>query len=122
MSIAITPPPVAGPPHAAASSRRTAPLAHARDHLRALPRPQDAPALPPVVSAGLTVPTLAGPRDYANFDHAASTPALVSVKQAVDTALRTYSSVHRGNGYASKVTSAWYEQAREEVRAFVGAR
>jgi selenocysteine lyase/cysteine desulfurase len=30
--------------------------------------------------------------------------------------------VHRGNGYASRVTSGWYEEAREEVRAFVGAR
>jgi selenocysteine lyase/cysteine desulfurase len=117
MSIATTPPPVTGPVH-----RRTAPLAHARDHLRAVPLPAGTPSLPPVVSADLTVPTLNGPVDYANFDHAASTPALVSVKQAVDTALRTYSSVHRGNGYASRVTSSWYEQAREEVRAFVGAR
>ena len=60
--------------------------------------------------------------DYANFDHAASTPALESVKAAVDVALRTYSSVHRGAGYASKVTSGWYEEARAEVGAFVGAR
>jgi cysteine sulfinate desulfinase/cysteine desulfurase-like protein len=60
--------------------------------------------------------------EYANLDHAASTPSLVSVKAAVDTALETYSSVHRGNGYASRVTSAWYEQARVEVAQFVGAR
>lgn len=143
MSIASTPPttPESTPERA---FRRTAPLAHAREntreHLRAVP-PLTAPAtvplareavqdavepvtvdLPAVVSAGLVVPTLNGPVDYANFDHAASTPALVSVKAAVDSALRTYSSVHRGNGYASKVTSAWYEQAREEVATFVGAR
>jgi selenocysteine lyase/cysteine desulfurase len=60
--------------------------------------------------------------DYANFDHAASTPALESVKAAVDTALRTYSSVHRGNGYASRITSGWYEEARAQVHSFVGAR
>jgi selenocysteine lyase/cysteine desulfurase len=60
--------------------------------------------------------------DYANFDHAASTPALESVKAAVDTALRTYSSVHRGNGYASQITSGWYEEARAQVHSFVGAR
>ena len=121
MSIASTPP---------TPFRRTAPLAHARalgadghrDHLRAVPAPGTAPALPPVVSEALAVPTLHGTVDYANFDHAASTPALVGVKRAVDTALRTYSSVHRGNGYASRVTSAWYEQARDEVRTFVGAR
>ena len=59
---------------------------------------------------------------YANLDHAASTPALETVKAAVDRALETYSSVHRGAGFASRLTSAWYEQAREEVAAFVGAR
>lgn len=89
--------------------------------------PQEAPAahpigLPTVVGTGLRVPTLTGEVDYANLDHAASTPALTAVKAAVDTALLTYSSVHRGNGYASRITSAWYEQAREEVARFVGAR
>jgi selenocysteine lyase/cysteine desulfurase len=78
--------------------------------------------LPAVLGAGLRVPTLTGEAEYANLDHAASTPALVSVKAAVDTALQTYSSVHRGNGYASRVTSAWYEEARHEVARFVGAR
>ncbi|MGZ6827653.1 MAG: aminotransferase class V-fold PLP-dependent enzyme [Mycobacteriales bacterium] len=124
MSIASTPPP---------ALRHTAPLAQARDHLRAVPplRPDAAPsapsvaavpAVPAVVTAALPVPTLGGVVDYANFDHAASTPALVSVAQAVESTLRTYSSVHRGNGYASRVTSAWYEQARAEVAEFVGAR
>lgn len=78
--------------------------------------------VPAVVGSDLVVPTVHGPVVYANLDHAASTPALVAVKAAVDTALETYSSVHRGNGYASTVTSAWYEQAREEVASFVGAR
>ncbi len=78
--------------------------------------------LPTVVGAGLTVPTLAGPTPYANLDHAASTPALTVVRDAVDRALETYSSVHRGAGYASRLTSAWYEQARAEVGRFVGVR
>lgn len=91
-------------------------------------RPQHAPAVPPdaglpaVVGADLRVPTLSGTTTYANLDHAASTPALVRVKQAVDRALETYASVHRGAGYASRLTSAWYEQARDEVGRFVGAR
>ena len=95
-----------------------------RRHLRPVPGGAVEPAeLPAVVSADLGVPTLHRTVvDYANLDHAASTPALVSVKRAVDTALRTYSSVHRGNGYASRVTSRWYEDARQEVRRFVGAR
>jgi selenocysteine lyase/cysteine desulfurase len=118
MSIASTTPP---------AFRRSAPLAHARvqSHLRPVPDPGslgEVGPLPAVVSESLLVPTVDGAVDYANFDHAASTPALVSVKKAVDTALRTYSSVHRGNGWASRVTSAWYEQARAEVRSFVGAR
>jgi selenocysteine lyase/cysteine desulfurase len=96
-----------------------------RDHLRSVPTPITAGPipLPRTVSENLGVPTLHRTVvDYANFDHAASTPALESVKVAVDLALRTYSSVHRGNGYASRITSGWYEQARAEVHTFVGAR
>jgi selenocysteine lyase/cysteine desulfurase len=131
VSIATTPP---TPPTralrattpGATAPRDSAPLTQARHHLRPVPDAVPAPqgevrTLPAVVSESLVVPTLTGAVPYANFDHAASTPALASVKQAVDTALRTYSSVHRGNGWASRVTSAWYEQAREEVRVFVGA-
>jgi len=96
-----------------------------RDHPRATP-PQAPTAFdgpPRTVSDDLGVPTLHRTVvAYANFDHAASTPALASVKIAVDTALRTYSSVHRGNGYASRITSGWYEDARAQVHGFVGAR
>ena len=103
--------------------------------VRSVPRPDDASggsrrsgpvttptALPAVVGADLVAPTLRGARTYANLDHAASTPALVAVRDAVDAVLSTYSSVHRGNGFASRVTSDWYEQARAEVARFVGAR
>lgn len=96
-----------------------------RDHLYAVPTltPTGFLSPPRTVSADLGVPTLHRTVvDYANFDHAASTPALESVKAAVDTALRTYSSVHRGNGYASRITSGWYEEARSQVHGFVGAR
>ena len=117
MSITTTPP--STPTRAL---RATTPRAHLRPVPDAEPgRLGETGALPAVVSRSLVVPTLTGAVRYANFDHAASAPALVSVKEAVDTALRTYSSVHRGKGWASRVTSAWYEQAREEVRAFVGA-
>jgi selenocysteine lyase/cysteine desulfurase len=96
-----------------------------RDHLRAVPTPTATTFVSPprTVSENLGVPTLHRTVvDYANFDHAASTPALESVKAAVDIALRTYSSVHRGNGYASRITSGWYEEARTQVHGFVGAR
>ena len=96
-----------------------------RDHLRAVPTRRATAFIhpPKTVAEDLGVPTLHRTVvDYANFDHAASTPALESVKVAVDIALRTYSSVHRGNGYASRITSGWYEEARTQVHDFVGAR
>jgi len=104
---------------------RTATRTPSRDHLRAVPTRTTTAFLgvPRTVSENLGVPTLHRTVvDYANFDHAASTPALESVKTAVDVALRTYSSVHRGSGYASRVTSGWYEEARAQVHEFVGAR
>jgi selenocysteine lyase/cysteine desulfurase len=100
-------------------------LAPAQEHLRAAPTPARTARtdLPKTVSDNLGVATLHRTVvDYANLDHAASTPALQSVKDAIDIALRTYSSVHRGNGYASQITSGWYEEARAQVHAFVGAR
>lgn len=79
--------------------------------------------LPRTVSHELGVPTVHRTvTDYANFDHAATTPALECVAQAVEQVQRRYGSVHRGAGYASRVTTGWFEQAREEVARFVGAR
>jgi len=80
-------------------------------------------ATPPVVGADLTVPLADGTTvSYANLDHAASAPALESVRAAVDATLRTYASVHRGAGWASRISTELHEQARSEVAAFVGAR
>lgn len=77
----------------------------------------------PAVVRPEPVPVLGGGTvEYANLDHAASTPALERVVRAVEAATRTYSSVHRGTGWLSRVTSAHYEAAREEVARFVGAR
>ncbi len=108
-----------------------APTFHRRPRLRAVPdavahrhlgAPNPARDLPAVVRPDL-VPTLSGDLvDYANLDHAASTPAFQRVARAVETATRTYSSVHRGTGWLSRVTSAHYEAARDEVARFVGAR
>jgi selenocysteine lyase/cysteine desulfurase len=79
--------------------------------------------LPTTVGADLLVPLADGRvTDYANLDHGASAPCLEAVRRAVDAALPSYASVHRGNGYASRITTQWYEQARAEVHSFVGAR
>ncbi|WP_433022099.1 aminotransferase class V-fold PLP-dependent enzyme [Kribbella sp. CA-294648] len=80
-------------------------------------------SVPATVANDLLVPLADGRvTDYANFDHGASAPCLESVRAAVEAALPSYASVHRGNGYASRITTQWYERARAEVHAFVGAR
>ncbi|MGQ0841041.1 aminotransferase class V-fold PLP-dependent enzyme [Actinokineospora sp.] len=79
--------------------------------------------VPPVVGARLAVPLVDGRRvTYANLDHAASAPCLEAVRDAVDELLPWYASVHRGAGFASQVCTRVYDQARDTVRAFVGAR
>ena len=79
--------------------------------------------IPATVGSDLLVPLADGRvTDYANFDHGASAPCLESVRATVEQALPSYSSVHRGNGYASRITTQWYERARQEVHTFVGAR
>jgi selenocysteine lyase/cysteine desulfurase len=80
-------------------------------------------SIPATVASDLLVPLADGRvTDYANFDHGASAPCLESVRAAVEAALPSYASVHRGNGYASRITTQWYERARAEVHGFVGAR
>ncbi|TWP50280.1 aminotransferase class V-fold PLP-dependent enzyme [Lentzea tibetensis] len=79
--------------------------------------------VPAVVGADLRVPLVTGERvTYANLDHAASAPCLEQVRDAVDELLPWYASVHRGAGFASQVSTRVYEQARDKVRRFVGAR
>lgn len=86
-------------------------------------RPADWPELPALATSSLRVPVAGGGHvDYVNADHGASTPALRLVEEAVARAGATYSSVHRGQGWASQVTSAHYEAARAEIGRFVGAR
>lgn len=58
---------------------------------------------------------------YANLDNTASTPALRVVRDKVDDFLEWYSSVHRGSGYKSRVSTEAYEDARRIVGGFVGA-
>lgn len=69
----------------------------------------------------VTVPTLTGTRQYINLDNAASTPAFISVLQTVNNFTPWYSSVHRGNGIKSRLSTQAYERAREVIADFVGA-
>jgi selenocysteine lyase/cysteine desulfurase len=75
-----------------------------------------------LVGIDLSVPTLDGScRRYINLDNAASTPPLVSVQKTVNRFMEVYSSVHRGTGYKSQVSTHAYEAARRVVLEFVGA-
>lgn len=76
-----------------------------------------------VSGADLQVPLVDGTScTYANFDYAASAPALAEVTARIAELLPYYSSVHRGAGYASRVCTAAYEKARVTVSDFVGAQ
>jgi selenocysteine lyase/cysteine desulfurase len=80
-----------------------------------------APALRLVVEDQL-VPTVdGGRRPSINLDHAASTPALAAVHEAVERFVPWYSSIHRGAGYRSQVASRASEGARAAVADFVDA-
>ncbi len=68
------------------------------------------------------IPLLSGDcRCYVNLDNAASTPPLKAVQQAVDDFLVYYSSVHRGTGFKSQLSTHAYEQSRQIVLEFLGA-
>src|SRR5260370_38021241 len=82
------------------------------------------PPLPPLVGRDLEVPLAAGgpPRRYVNLDNAASTPPMEPVVEAITAILPWYSSVHRGTGFTSQVSTRAFETARGVVARFVGAR
>ena len=78
---------------------------------------------PLLLGADLEVPCVDGrSRRYVNLDYAASTPVMASVWEAVEAFVPWYSSVHRGTGFKSQISTALFEEARVAVGAFVGAR
>ncbi len=82
--------------------------------------PADAP-LAVLTGAGWPVPCADGvKRPYRDLDCAASTPAMEVVTGAVADFLPRYSSVHRGAGFKSRVSTAAYEEARRSVLEFCG--
>ncbi|MEU4743285.1 aminotransferase class V-fold PLP-dependent enzyme, partial [Actinosynnema sp. NPDC023658] len=82
----------------------------------------DVERIPDVVGANVSVPLVDGGWvSHANLDHAASAPCLTAVQHEVNRLLPWYSSVHRGSGFTSRVSTRAYERARASVRRFVGA-
>lgn len=84
----------------------------------------DRPTTTPTVSLvgdGVEVPCVDGrDRPYLNLDAAASTGALPAVARRVEEFLPWYSSVHRGAGYKSQLSTRAYEEARAAALAFAG--
>ncbi|BDT92899.1 MULTISPECIES: aminotransferase class V-fold PLP-dependent enzyme [Nocardia] len=79
-------------------------------------------ALARVSGDELRVPLVqGGTATYANFDYAASAPALAQVTDRVQQLLPFYASVHRGAGYASRISTECYEAARGSVSRFLDA-
>lgn len=74
-----------------------------------------------VAGLGQLVPTRRGERPYINFDNAASTPPLKDVLQGLNHYMPWYSSVHRGNGLKSRLSTELYEEARRIIGQFVSA-
>jgi len=78
---------------------------------------------PRLLGADTMVPCVDGrSRRYVNLDYAASTPVMAAVWDAVEAFVPWYSSVHRGSGLKSQVSTAAFEDARDTVAAFVGGR
>lgn len=74
------------------------------------------------IGSDIEVPILNGTqRRYINFDNAASTPPLKVVQESINNFMSYYSSVHRGTGFKSQLSTHFYEVARETVLDFVGA-
>lgn len=68
------------------------------------------------------VPVIDGStRRYTNLDNAASTPPFKAVREAIDRFAPWYSSVHRGSGFKSQLSTHAYETARAAIAEFVGA-
>ena len=80
-------------------------------------------AIAAVSGADLQVPLVqGGTSSYANFDYAASAPALKQVTDRISQLLPYYASVHRGAGYASPdLAPQCYEASRGAVARFLDA-
>jgi selenocysteine lyase/cysteine desulfurase len=76
-----------------------------------------------LLGADTVVPCADGrSRRYVDLDCAASTPVMAAVWDAVERFVPWCSSVHRGSGLKSQISTAAFEDARASVGDFVGAR
>jgi cysteine desulfurase/selenocysteine lyase len=75
-----------------------------------------------IVGIDTQVPVLDGSLcTYVNLDNAASTPVLRPVLDKVTEFMQWYSSIHRGTGFKSQVSTHMFEEAHEIALRFVNA-
>ena len=75
-----------------------------------------------ILGVNKNVPLISGKRITAiNFDNAATTPPFKSVMEDIANFAPWYSSIHRGEGYKSQLTTKLYEDSRDIVRSFIRA-
>lgn len=76
-----------------------------------------------IVGIDHPVPLLDGSQTtYVNLDNAASTPPLQPVMDRLQQFLPYYSSVHRGTGFKSRLSTEAYDRAHQLIADFVGAQ
>lgn len=75
-----------------------------------------------ILGVNKKVPLISGKSVTAiNFDNAATTPPFKSVMKDIESFAPWYSSIHRGEGFKSQLTTRLYEDSRNIVRGFVNA-
>src|SRR3989304_5403951 len=75
-----------------------------------------------ILGADQPVPLLDGRTvPYVNLDNAASTPPLREVMDEIARFMPFSSSIHRGTGFKSRLSTAVYERAHDVIGRFVGA-
>ncbi|WP_376769022.1 aminotransferase class V-fold PLP-dependent enzyme [Clostridium psychrophilum] len=75
-----------------------------------------------ILGVNKKVPLISGEYVTAiNFDNAATTPPFKSVMEDIIDFAPWYSSIHRGEGYKSQLTTKLYDDSRNVVMKFVNA-
>ncbi|MGG7164381.1 aminotransferase class V-fold PLP-dependent enzyme [Clostridium ihumii] len=73
-----------------------------------------------VVGVNAKVPLITGYlKNYINFDNAATTPPLHKVLNDINNFSSYYSSIHRGDGYKSQLSTKIYDDSRNTIKSFL---
>ena len=75
-----------------------------------------------ILGLGRQTPLLNGSTvTYVNLDNGASTPPIIDAVEALENFMPFYSSVHRGTGFKSRLSTRVFDESREIIASFVKA-